>query len=439
MRNTQQAGWLFRSGLILIILSFMGLSLAVTATGTARFAVALGYVPTLGYVAGAIFDVAKAVLPVALLMLLARRAVMLLGLIGVAWLGLVTYSSLATHATVGLAIGSIERAGTWKMEGRSNTKAELATIEQRLAALTDPKMPRPSTTVRKALEVEKVPPGVWRRSQECLKIRRSAYFQTACAKVLALRHELTAAVDYEQLDARAEKLRKALAAAPLVATSDPLPKAFTATIGRLLPLDGGVGVALLLTLVIEIMSCFGLAGLRALREEQRREERRRPSIDRAEFSSARHTGSSRRTQFPPYSPSGSIPHPKTPTAVNRVAVARMTGRDRVRRRGSRVVPVRGAKSHNPQTPNGPQSSIDDPDGRRSSAAAHVCAFARERLQPAVGMSLGAFDLRRAYEEWCATDSQEPLSQQKVGVELSALGYTRWKSCGLIRYRDVQLT
>ena len=58
---------------------------------------------------------------------------------------------------------------------------------------------------------------------------------------------------------------------PLVATSDPLPEAFAATLGRLLPLDGRVGVALLLTLVIEIMSCFGLAALRALREEKARE------------------------------------------------------------------------------------------------------------------------------------------------------------------------
>ena len=57
-----------------------------------------------------------------------------------------------------------------------------------------------------------------------------------------------------------------LAATPLVATSDPLPEAFAATLGRLLPLDGRVGVALLLTLVIEIMSCFGLAAPRALGE-----------------------------------------------------------------------------------------------------------------------------------------------------------------------------
>ena len=57
---------------------------------------------------------------------------------------------------------------------------------------------------------------------------------------------------------------------PIVATSDPLQEAFVATFGRVLPLDGRVGVALLLTLVIEIMSCFGLAALRTIGEPRGR-------------------------------------------------------------------------------------------------------------------------------------------------------------------------
>ena len=130
-----------------------------------------------------------------------------------------------------------------------------------------PAPPRPSKTLAEALAVEKVPPGVWRDSEECQSIRDSKYFQSACAKVLELRRELAAAKDYEQLDVRARELRQVLAGTPLVATSDPLPEAFAATLGRLLPLDGRVGVALLLTLVIEIMSCFELAALRALGEE----------------------------------------------------------------------------------------------------------------------------------------------------------------------------
>jgi hypothetical protein len=79
-----------------------------------------------------------------------------------------------------------------------------------------------------------------------------------------LRRELAAAQDYERLSTRAAELRRVLADAPIVATSDPLPAAFSATLGRLLPLGGAEGVALLLTMVVELMSCFGLAGLSAL-------------------------------------------------------------------------------------------------------------------------------------------------------------------------------
>lgn len=439
MHNTQPAGWLFHSGLVLIVLAFLGLSLAVTAMGTARFSVALGYGPTIGYVVGGIFDLAKAVLPVALLGLLVRRAVVSFALIGIAWLGLVTYSALATHATVGLAIASIERAGTWKMEGRRNIKAELTGIEQRLAALGDPKIPRPSTTVRKALEAEKVPPRVWRRSGECRRIRRSTYFQTACAKVLSLRRELAAAINYEELEARAGDLRAALATAPLVATTDPLPKAFTATIGRVLPVEGGVGVALLLTAVLEIMSCVGLAGLRALREGQGREEKRRRPTNRGDIPNVGRAGPRRQTPSLPIMPSGNIPHSNTRSCGNRSVGMRGTGRDNGRRKNSQVDPVCKATFPTARIANRRPFVAARPDRGRACAAAHVRAFARDRLCADVGMSVGATDLRKAYEAWCATQSRKPLSQQKVGVELSALGYERWKSCGRIRYRDVQLT
>ena len=68
---------------------------------------------------------------------------------------------------------------------------------------------------------------------------------------------------------RTTELRQALATTPITATSDPLQEVFAATFGRILPLDGRVGAALLLTLVIEIMSCLGLAALGAIREERR--------------------------------------------------------------------------------------------------------------------------------------------------------------------------
>ncbi len=168
-RQLERQGYLLLITLGAIVLAFMSLSLAITATGTARFAVAMGYSAQVGYAVGAIFDFAKALLPVALLVLFARRAFLLFVIIGFAWLGLLTFSALATHATVSTTMAAIERSGSWKMEVRSETKAEIAAVEKRLEVLSQPAPPRPSKTLVEALAVEKVPPGVWRDSRECQK------------------------------------------------------------------------------------------------------------------------------------------------------------------------------------------------------------------------------------------------------------------------------
>jgi hypothetical protein len=235
----------------------MVLSLFVTATGTSRFAVALGYDARIRYVVGAVFEITKEVLPLVLFALLYQRAVGTTLMLGTAWICLVVFSCLATNATVGSAISSIERTGTWKMEVRGNTKAELSSIDQQLAALSRPAPPRPVKTVREALAGASVPAGVWKDSQECANIQESAYFMKACAQVVQLRKELAAARDYERLSLRATELRNGVAEAPIIATADPLPAAFTATLGHLLPVAGTEGIALLLTVVVELISCVG--------------------------------------------------------------------------------------------------------------------------------------------------------------------------------------
>jgi len=116
----------------LVVVAFMVLSLVVTATGTARFATSLGYDATAGYAVGAVFDIAKGILPVGVLALLAHRAFGTAALLGIAWICLVTFGCLATHATVSTAISSIERTGTWQMERRGDTRRELASIEEQL-------------------------------------------------------------------------------------------------------------------------------------------------------------------------------------------------------------------------------------------------------------------------------------------------------------------
>jgi len=250
--------------LSLLVCAFVVLSLLVTAAGAARFAVAMGYGAAVGFAVGAIFDLAKGSLLIGVHAFWARRSLLFATIFALIWVCLVTFSCLATHAMVMTAISSIERMGTWRMEVRGNTKAELATIEQQLGALSRPMPPRPAQTVREALSAERVPGSVWQDSHECAKIQDSTYFAKACAQVVQLRRELAASEDYERLSGRAAEMRKALAEAPIVATSDPLPDAFSATLGRVLPVSGKDGVALLLTAVIELMSAFGFAGLRLL-------------------------------------------------------------------------------------------------------------------------------------------------------------------------------
>ena len=133
----QGIGWPTIVGLGAVVVAFMVLSLCVTATGTARFATNVGYDATVGYAVGAIFDLAKGMLPIGVLALVARRALGTAVLLGAAWICLAAYSCLATHATVSTAISSIERTGTWKMEVRGNDKAELASVEQQLATSAD--------------------------------------------------------------------------------------------------------------------------------------------------------------------------------------------------------------------------------------------------------------------------------------------------------------
>ena len=83
-----------------------------------------------------------------------------------------------------------------------------------------------------------------------------------------------------------------------------------------------------------------------------------------------------------------------------------------------------------------------PQGKDGSGLAvigsHVPAFVRECIQPAHRASIAAKDLRATYESWCAIHGHAALSQPKLAAELKALGYTKWKSSGLIRYRDLQI-
>jgi hypothetical protein len=424
------------AGLCVVVVAFKVLSLLGTATGTARFFVAMGYDIEVGNAVGGVLDLAKSFLLVALLALWGRRSLGLAAVFGIAWGCLATFSWLATHATVSTAIAAIERSGTWKMEVRNNTKTELASLELQLSALSRPALPRPAKTVREALAAERVPASVWQDSQECKAIQESAHFAKACAHVVQLRRESAAAQDYERLSARATELRGRLADAPIVATSDPLPAAFSATIGKALPLGGTEGVALLLTMVVELMSCCGLAGLSALFKGGKESE---PGTTGAS-SLATGVPASLEAEGGTSPPTrqtaslGTLPKPSLgPVASGRASFREPANRE-ASKSPSNVLPMRPGC---PSTALSERASLTA-QGRIPEIASHVPAFVRERLETSSGSSLAAGELRAAYEAWCATHDLEPLSLPKFAAELKALGYSKWKSCGLIRHRGLQL-
>ena len=375
---------------------------------------------------------------------LTRRAFWFLAVIGSAWLGLVAYSCLATHATVTSAIAAIERTGTWTMEGRAHVRPSLPLSRSRSQRWSSHKFLDHLILSAQLSHSERVPPGVWRDSQECQSIRDSKYFLAACAKVLELRRELAAAEDYERLKTHASELRQILASSPIMATSDPLPEAFAATLGQLLPVDGRVGVALLLTFIIEIVSCLGLAALRVLGEEPGREATSRdegasrPELDQG------HTLARTAREFPntgaflAASLIQSVPQTTPEPGKHGFRPVLKTSLRDEADPPSNVVPMARDRGREPrptmaQLGGTKASKVDVVDGR-----SHVAEFVRARLHSAAGKSLSASELRAAYETWCAGNGRPPISQQRFGAELAGLGFAKWKSCGLIRYRDLQL-
>src|SRR6516225_7784617 len=107
----------------------MVLSFVLAACGASRFAVAMGCPSWVGFMVGGLFDITKGPLLRRVLPLWSHRRWLLAVIFGAAGSLLLTLSCLATHGTVSMIFGTIERTGTWKMEVRGNSKSELNELE----------------------------------------------------------------------------------------------------------------------------------------------------------------------------------------------------------------------------------------------------------------------------------------------------------------------
>ena len=316
--------WLDRNGLDLVVGGMLVLSVCVTTAGVERVMSGWGYDAKVGLGVGIVLELAKDVLPVHLLALWARRARGLALALGLGWTCLAIFSCLATHSTVATAITSKDRTGSWKMEVRTNAKIELSTIEQQLAALSRPSPPRPVKTVRESMKAANVLPAIWKDSRECAEIQGSAYFAKACAQVVQLRRELAASEDYERLSLRAADIRKTLAEAPIVATADPLPTAFDATLGWL-HIGGAEGIALLLTMAIELISGFGLAAMTVLGRGGNQGEPQGAAVPRGSSTGERGETAQAATKRHPTSLLSPLPEPSLKAAAAKQTRSREQG------------------------------------------------------------------------------------------------------------------
>src|SRR5262245_3769870 len=108
--------WLDRNGLDLVVGGMLVLSVCVTTAGVERVVSGWGYGAKVGIGVGIVLELAKVVLPVSVLALLARGARGRALALGLGWTCLAIFSCLATHSTVTTAITSKDRNGSWKME-----------------------------------------------------------------------------------------------------------------------------------------------------------------------------------------------------------------------------------------------------------------------------------------------------------------------------------
>jgi hypothetical protein len=74
-------------------------------------------------------------------------------------------------------------------------------------------------------------------------------------------------------------------------------------------------------------------------------------------------------------------------------------------------------------------------GELAISRSHVRRFAEECLRAVDGTSVAASDILAAYHVWCAARAHAPLSMPRLAAELREFGYVKWKSHGLVRYRD----
>jgi hypothetical protein len=136
--------------------------------------------------------------------------------------------------------------------------------------------------------------------------------------------------------------------------------------------------------------------------------------------------------------SAALPKPSLKAVASGTTSPREDAIERAMNPPSNVVPMRPRSPSRTLSEGASPAHQRQPDNRLPETGSHVPAFVQQRLRNAKGMSVAAKDLRSVYEAWCATQGYEALSMPRLAAEQKKLGLDKWKSCGLMRYRDLQL-
>ena len=220
-----------------------------------------------------------------------------------------------------------------------------------------------------------------------------------------------------------------LSIAPILATTDPLFQSVEAILGRWLSMKGHAGATPLVALVLTMLSIAALTRLRNKSPEGAAETRTQSA-----------------TKVPEKSGEHAAPcQGRRAARRQRVRSPREMGRS-----GSPIMcqcPTNAADFVRERVRRAPGATLLEAELLsayyswrigRCQCAAHIAYFVGERLQSAEGASVSAAELRSAYHSWCMVNGRKPVSGHRLGAALRELGFVKWKSCGRIRYRDLQL-
>ena len=235
-----------------------------TMAANVRFGMSFGTTPFdkgIYCVASLSLDVLKVCLPIAIVRLWGRCRYMCACLVGLLATGCLAWSMLCA---VGFALSTrteVVAGRAVEANTRHGWEAKVARTEAQLAGLD---RHRPVALIQAELNAPTVPTVIWRRTMRCTDMTRPESL-AACSNVTGLRRELVAAEEAERLESALSQARKELATLAVVGSdADPQAGALARLLG-VTELTARDGVALILSLLLELGSALGFAVASAIK------------------------------------------------------------------------------------------------------------------------------------------------------------------------------